>query len=217
MNLKKYKISDDSFEDNSNENVNNLESQPIEFETNKNNLVSYSDQVKPMKNNEIGFEKINDKKNSTMVYEESVMNSSVNQVMKQDDIYHQVQIIDEDVENFKRRLDITIKNFRTDTLKDFMSIKRSLLVEQKAMIDSEKQKCDALISAKVDQIEHLKESLAKTKNAYNAESEIKERLANYLFKIKNFKYQNKLKTKAFTNGLKKYHLKRKKNNLVKYF
>lgn len=128
--------------------------------------------------------------------------------------YHHVQIIDEDVENFKRRLDITLKNFRTDTLKDFMSIKRHLLVEQKTVIDSEKQKCDAQLLAKVDQIEHLKESLAKTKNALNKETEIKERLCSYLYKIKNQKHTTKLKQMAFTNGVLKYYKKKKNNKKV---
>ena len=69
-----------------------------------------------------------------------------------DNAYHHVQVIDEDVENFKRRLDIMMKNFRTDTLKDFMAIKRNLLIEQKACIENEKQKCDALLSSKSDLI-----------------------------------------------------------------
>jgi len=123
--------------------------------------------------------------------------------------FHHPQIIDEDVESFKRRLDITIKNFRTDTMKEFMSIKRHLLVEQKSVIDSEKQKCDALLSAKIDQIEHLKESLAKTKEQLTIETEIKENLGNQIFKIKNSNYLKKLKILAFSQCLKKFYNKMK--------
>ena len=83
--------------------------------------------------------------------------------------YHHVQIIDEDVENFKRRLDIMVKNFRTDSLNHFMSIKRNLLFEQKSIIESEKKKYDALLSSKSDIIEHLKDDLAKTTAALNSQ------------------------------------------------
>ena len=98
-----------------------------------------------------------------------------------DNAYHHVQIIDEDVENFKRRLDIMVKNFRTDTLKDFMAIKRNLLIEQKTCIENEKQKCEALLSSKGDLIEHLKDDLAKTQKALNNQIIIKEKF--YLRKI----------------------------------
>jgi hypothetical protein len=142
-----------------------------------------------------------------------ITNTPINQIPSTKDFHH-VQIIDEDVENFKRRLDIMIKNFRTDTLKDFMGIKRHLLVEQKTVVDSEKQKCDALLAAKTDQVEHLKENLAKTKNAYAKETEIKERLAAQLYKLKSAKYNRSLKIMAFTNGLKKYFMKKNKNKTV---
>jgi hypothetical protein len=128
--------------------------------------------------------------------------------------YHHMQIIDEDVENFKRRLDIMVKNFRTDTLKDFMGIKRHLLLEQKSIIDSERQKCEALLAAKTDQIEHLKENLSKAKMAINYENEIKEKMGAYLLKIKNSKYLTHLKTKVFITGLKRYYLRQKKNKKV---
>ena len=125
-----------------------------------------------------------------------------------------MQIIDEDVENFKRRLDIMIKNFRTDTLKDFLGIKRHLLIEQKSIIESERQKCEALLAAKTDQIEHLKENLSKAKIAINYENEIKERMGNYLLKLKNSKYLKNLKSKVFIEGLKKYYQRKKKNSKV---
>ena len=123
--------------------------------------------------------------------------------------YHHVQVIDEDVENFKRRLDIMVKNFRTDTLKDFMAIKRNLLIEQKACIENEKQKCDALLSSKSDLIEHLKDDLAKTQKALNNQIIIKEKLVEKLFKKNHDKILKNLKSLAFHGVLLKYHNKKK--------
>ena len=126
-----------------------------------------------------------------------------------DNAYHHVQIIDEDVENFKRRLDIMVKNFRTDTLKDFMAIKRNLLIEQKTCIENEKQKCDALLSSKSDLIEHLKDDLAKTQKALNSQIIIKEKLVEILFKKNHDKIIKNQKSLAFHGVLMKYHNKKK--------
>ena len=126
-----------------------------------------------------------------------------------DNAYHHVQIIDEDVENFKRRLDIMVKNFRTDTLKDFMAIKRNLLIEQKTCIENEKQKCEALLSSKGDLIEHLKDDLAKTQKALNNQIIIKEKLVEILFKKNHDKIIKRYKSLAFNSVLMKYHLKKK--------
>ena len=129
--------------------------------------------------------------------------------IENDNAYHHVQVIDEDVENFKRRLDIMMKNFRTDTLKDFMSIKRNLLIEQKTCIENEKQKCDALLSSKSDLIEHLKDDLAKTQKALNNQIIIKEKLVEILFKKNHDKLLKSKKSLAFHGVLLKYHNKKK--------
>ena len=126
-----------------------------------------------------------------------------------DNAYHHVQVIDEDVENFKRRLDIMMKNFRTDTLKDFMAIKRNLLIEQKTCIENEKQKCDALLSSKSDLIEHLKDDLAKTQKDLNNQIIIKEKLVEILFKKNHDKLIKNKKSLAFHGVLMKYHNKKK--------
>ena len=126
------------------------------------------------------------------------------------DNFHHVQIIDEDVENFKRKIDILVKNFKTDSMKDFMSIKRHLLIEQKNTIESEKQKCDSLVGAKTDQIEHLKENLNRTRNALNKEIEIKEKLSLHFYNYRANKKNQILKNGIF--GAIKDHFIRKKNN-----
>ena len=130
--------------------------------------------------------------------------------------FHHVQIIDEDVENFKRKIDILAKNFKTDSLKDFMGIKRNLLLEQKNIIDSEKQKCDALVGAKTDQIEHLKDCLGKTKNFLSKEIEIKEKLSFLFCKYKINRKNNKMKADVF-GEIKKYYIRKKINKKVNLF
>ena len=129
--------------------------------------------------------------------------------IEKDNAYQNVQVIDEDVENFKRRLDIMMKNFRNDTLKDFMAIKRNLLIEQKTCIENEKQKCDALLSSKSDLIEHLKDDFAKTQKALNNQVIIKEKLVEILFKKNHDKLLKSKKSLAFHGVLLKYHNKKK--------
>lgn len=254
MNLKKYKIADESLEDEDESNYSHkLETSHLKSKVtnetkekeNYSKLVSTNQTKK--QNSQIPQTLLNQKEKN-ILFDESINSSQMNitnqlinknmenvsqmdmtdlrdlrdlkeipnnfENLEDKDAFHHPQLIDEDVENFKRRLDITLKNFRTDTMKEFMSIKRHLLVEQKNVIDSEKQKCDALLSSKVDQIEHLKENLARTKNALTKESEIKEKMAQALFKIKNTNYLNKLKTLAFTKSLKKYYIKKKKQQTV---
>lgn len=139
-------------------------------------------------------------------------NNNYNEV--KDKKYHHVQIIDEDVENFKRRLDIMVKNFRADSLNDFMSIKRNLLSEQKTVIENEKQKFESILSTKTNQIENLKEALSQTKQQLLQEAEMKERLSLQIFKIKNSKKQNYKKKEAFEVIKSNFLFTRKSNKLI---
>ena len=159
-------------------------------------------QKKDINNSEVNITNLEFNDDITM-QENNENNQQIN------DGYHHVQIIDEDVENFKRRLDIMVKNFRTDTLKDFMAIKRNLLIEQKTCIENEKQKCDALLSSKSDLIEHLKDDLAKTQKALNSQIIIKEKLTEILFKKNHDKIIKNIKSLAFHGVLMKYHNKKK--------
>lgn len=76
--------------------------------------------------------------------------------------YHHPQLIDEDIETFKSKLEASILNFKTEALKDFMSIKRNVLQEQANTIDNERNKYNALLSSKQNEIENLKEDLARS-------------------------------------------------------
>ena len=183
--IKKYKIEDESFDndiDNNNIFASSQMSQSIPKPTEQ--------PVSPQKIDTLRTEKKEniDNNNLNNISEINFTNLEINDDSMQKENpttnYHHVQIIDEDVENFRRRLDIMIKNFRTDTLKDFMTIKRNLLIEQKSVIESEKQKCDALLSSKGDLIEHLKDDLAKTQKMLNEQTIIKEKVTDVIFRQK---------------------------------
>ena len=177
-----------------NEDITNFEGQNIEGN-------KFGKEIEEIKNaDEFLNKEINDNLKENLINDEN--NNS-------DNAYHHIQIIDEDVENFKRRLDIMVNNFRTDTLKDFMAIKRNLLIEQKTCIENEKQKCDALLSSKSDLIEHLKDDLAKTQKDLNNQIIIKEKLVEILFKKNHDKIIKNLKSLAFHGILMKYHNKKK--------
>lgn len=53
---------------------------------------------------------------------------------------HHIQILDEDAEHFRNKLDEMINKFKTETMSEFMSMKRGLLEEQQETIDMETQK-----------------------------------------------------------------------------
>ena len=224
-NFKKYKIEDESFENDNNNSFNNLNIEN-DFSPN-NNLVQMNNPNISNITNQLTSSQLThtllqsqthqqppQKQTTPYSQAEPIPSTNTNNIIQdqltdENEPYHHVQIIDEDVENFKRRLDIMIKNFRTDTLKDFMSIKRNLLLEQKSVIESEKQKCDALLSTKGDLIEHLKDDLAKTQKQLSDQIQIKENVVNILFKQNYAKRQKQLKHLAFIKVLKGYHDKKK--------
>ena len=50
------------------------------------------------------------------------------------------QVIDEDTEHFKNRLEHLLNTFKTDTVSQFMSMKREMIQCQKDTIKSDTQK-----------------------------------------------------------------------------
>jgi hypothetical protein len=137
--MQKYKIEDESFNKDENE-------EEINQNNNSNIIPNQSDVILTNSNNNFGqLSKINNEnenlnqilqKNTNSqnlnnnILEVNLSNmdlndndlsnipqpSGQNESNHNQETYHHVQIIDEDVENFKRRLDIMIKNFRTDTM-----------------------------------------------------------------------------------------------------
>ena len=222
INVSQPKIQISELSKNSNNtNKNKISTKPINqpnFNNNSNNNLNINTGNKNILNSEPKEEALNQiiPNNTENNLEEinftneNELNENENELNdNNENAYHHIQIIDEDVENFKRRLDIMVKNFRTDTLKDFMAIKRNLLIEQKACIENEKQKCDALLSSKGDLIEHLKDDLAKTQKSLNSQIIIKEKLVEILFKKNHDKILKRYKSLAFNGVLMKYHLKKK--------
>ena len=210
--IQKYKIEDESLDDQADNYIYSQNSLPKNQTSNinNNNIINIPSEIKedvinPTNSNNNNFE---EEINLTNENESLNNNNEINDNEKEKG-YHHVQIIDEDVENFKRRLDIMVKNFRTDTLKDFMAIKRNLLIEQKTCIENEKQKCEALLSSKGDLIEHLKDDLAKNQKALNSQIIIKEKLVEILYRKNHDKILKRYKSLAFHNVLMKYHLKKK--------
>lgn len=124
-----------------------------------------------------------------------------------------MQIIDDDVENFKRRLDISLTNFKADSLKEFVQIKRQMLVEQRTIIESESKKLNAVILSKISEIEALKESLDNTKRELAKQTEIKERtIANIFLKKQQDKCTND-KRNAFSLVFNYYRRKKSLRNV----
>ncbi|MCQ2816012.1 MAG: hypothetical protein MJ252_01990 [archaeon] len=233
--IQKYKIEDESFENEFSENCHpEIQSEyplsePMVNQKNINPIPTNqsNDQILKISNSQYNSNQVNQgtmnsinmnlKENLNEPNEVNFTNMEINDdsitqnTLNENQNFHHVQVIDEDVENFKRRLDILVKNFRTDTLKDFMAIKRNLLLEQKSVIDSEKQKNDALLSAKGDLIEHLKDDLTKTQHYLNSQIAIKEKFVDIRYKQKYNEYITNLKKGAFYGVLKKYYDKKKRN------
>jgi hypothetical protein len=239
-NLKKYKIQDESLDEedeikfvakNSNSPLRKTKISPIKNnqkmnEFNDDNIVDASLSQSVLKDKErtnarASVNKAHDLNNISNIDIHNMSDDTLNPnvsttkiLKKEEGNYHHVQIVDEDVENYKRKLDIALKNFRTDSLKDFLAIKRHLLAEQKQIIESEKQKCDAIVSAKLNQVEMLKESLAKTSSALNKELETKEKLTLYILKLKSQINNRKIKDKVYTNGIRADFKRNKKTKRI---
>jgi len=136
---------------------------------------------------------------------------------------HHPQMIDEDVENFTNKLDNLILNFRTDSLKEFMKIKRNVLTEQSNKIEAEKNRCSSLLSSKQDELEHVKDECVLAQNSVKRMTAQLERISQYLKKFnkkgvvsfyKVFKgWRNILKKKKRNEKLLEIRLSEHKRNL----
>jgi hypothetical protein len=134
--------------------------------------------------------------------------------LKEDDVKneevmsHHPQMIDEDVETFTNRLDTLILTFRTDSLKEFMRIKRNVLAEQIQKIESEKARCTALLTTKQDELEHTKDNLVVASIQAKKSGAQVEKLSKYL---KNYNKKSTVKLYKALIGLREA-LRRKKRN-----
>ncbi|OMJ80977.1 hypothetical protein SteCoe_18686 [Stentor coeruleus] len=133
--------------------------------------------------------------------------------MRKDEVHHP-QVIDQDVENFTTRLDTLITQFRNESLKEFLTAKRTILHEQISTIESEKKRCNALLSSKQDEIEHLKENLEKTSKTNLKNESQKEALALTVGMLKLQKSATYILNKAYISWYK-YHSKQQHKKQTK--
>ena len=78
---------------------------------------------------------------------------------------HQPHIIDQDVEDFTTKLDLLVAQFRNESVREFLTVKRAILHEQISTIEGERKRCNAQLALKQDELEHMKEQLAITTSA----------------------------------------------------
>lgn len=80
-----------------------------------------------------------------------------------------------DNENFTQRLDQLILGFRKETMQEFIKTKGRIQHQKEQTVDAEKRRCNTLLTAKQNEIESLKEQLAKKTtmcDEYNLRCEI---------------------------------------------
>lgn len=117
----------------------------------------------------------------------------------------QPQLIDQDVEDFTTKLDILVAQFRNESVREFLTMKRSILHEQITTIDGERKRCNAQLGLKQDELEHMKEELACTVSMKNAYDSQRWALAGLVGKGKVQGLGVKCKANAF-GGWVKYHM-----------
>lgn len=117
--------------------------------------------------------------------------------------YHQLQVIDEDAEHFKTKLDNLINNFRTETMSEFMSIKRNLLEEQTEAIEGETRKYSKLLENRTNELDRTKEALAKKIKELERAEVIAHVVADWAG-IARTKRRNVLLLSKCFNGFKSY-------------
>ena len=71
------------------------------------------------------------------------------------------QIIDEDTEHFKNRLEHLLNGFKTDAVSEFMSMKQSMLDYQKESVKTDTQKYLTMYEEKHQELMETKEKLLK--------------------------------------------------------
>ncbi|CAD8192834.1 unnamed protein product [Paramecium pentaurelia] len=126
---------------------------------------------------------------------------------------HAPQIIDEDTEQFKIRLEHILNVFKTEATSEFMTMKRSMLEDQKQTIKQDTEKYLQMYELKNNELQQIKEQLAEQMRICNQITERSEKMAQYCGKMKN----TKRKLTVLSNVLKslkmyaKYSQKKKNN------
>ncbi|CAD8119542.1 unnamed protein product [Paramecium sonneborni] len=111
---------------------------------------------------------------------------------------HAPQIIDEDTEQFKIRLEHILNVFKTEATSEFMTMKRSMLEDQKQTIKLDTEKYLQMYELKNNELQQTKEQLAEQMRICNQITERSEKIAQYCGKMKN----NKRRQTVLSNVLK---------------
>ncbi|KRX02142.1 hypothetical protein PPERSA_06337 [Pseudocohnilembus persalinus] len=91
----------------------------------------------------------------------TTMNSKLNTTNISTRRNHLPQIIDEDTEHFKVKLDHLINVFKTDAISEFMSMKKSMLEDQKMQVKCDTEKYLNMYEEKANELTETKQILAE--------------------------------------------------------
>ncbi|KAM3142330.1 hypothetical protein pb186bvf_005487 [Paramecium bursaria] len=121
---------------------------------------------------------------------------------------HAPQIIDEDTEQFKLRLEHLLNVFKTEATSEFMQMKRSMLDDQKQTIKSETERYLQMYEQKTAELAQVKDQLAETLKNNQIQIERVDKITGLLGKFKT-KQKNKKLLQQLYSEFKKYSNNRK--------
>jgi hypothetical protein len=125
-----------------------------------------------------------------------------------------INSVENEMDAFKKRLDLHLENFRSDAVNDLIFIKRNIMTEQKTMIDVEKRKTMELGSVKANQIDTLKYSLQQANSEIDKCDMIKEIMAQYIWQLKNQMKEEKMKSTILKQGMQVEVFENRREKLI---
>jgi hypothetical protein len=72
-------------------------------------------------------------------------------------------LLDEDVNNFTKRLELMLTHFKTESVSDFIAFKKQILNDQTTKIEKERKNADTLVSQKHKELTMIKEQMEETR------------------------------------------------------
>ena len=139
-------------------------------------------------------------------------NMTPNQDIAKASSHHPI-LIDEDITNFTTCIDTVLSSFRGQALKDFITIKRNLLLEQSVTIQKEQEKFNLLLATKENEYEKLREEFVNLNIRKQNLDLILDKLSLYSKKMKIKTYSNIVLSKVFQH-LKQYSETKKHNKYL---
>lgn len=65
---------------------------------------------------------------------------------------HNLHVLDEDIENFKIKIEDLVNKFKNDTINEFITMKRAVLKDQQDAIESETQKYTRILESRNNEV-----------------------------------------------------------------